>query len=312
MHGTLAILTLCLRLLRSRCVARGEADDKAVAEFYAKRTVTIAVGFSAGGNYDSTRGWCRANRPAHSRQPHVIVQNMPGAGSRRLANTLANVGPHDGTMIGLPNQGIAMDQALGTEGVKFDARKFNWIGSPVEDNNVFWGWHTNPVKTIERRGGSEFIVRRDRTGLAHDVLYADHERPARYEIQGRRRLSRFERARHRHRDGRGRRPGGELDRAEGHRRLGRDGQGRSSCCSSGCASRRSAERPHAAGSGEERQASRDVEFLCLVSAMGRPFSLPRGRAGGAGGGYPDGLRGDDEGFRRSSKRRGGPGSTSCR
>ena len=90
--------------------------------------------------------------------PTVIVQNMPGAGSRRLANTLANVGPHDGTMIGLPNQGIAMDQALGTEGVKFDARKFNWIGSPIEDNNVFWGWHTNPVKTIEDAREREFVV----------------------------------------------------------------------------------------------------------------------------------------------------------
>ncbi len=67
-------------------------------------------------------------------------------------------GPHDGTMIGLPNQGIAMDQALGTEGVKFDARKFNWIGSPVEDNNVFWGWHTNPVKTIEDAQQQEFVV----------------------------------------------------------------------------------------------------------------------------------------------------------
>ena len=48
-----------------------------------------------------------------------------------------------------------MDQALGTEGVKFDARTFNWIGSPVEDNNVFWGWHTNPVKTIEQDGRTQ-------------------------------------------------------------------------------------------------------------------------------------------------------------
>ena len=61
-------------------------------------------------------------------------------------------------MIGLPNQGIAMDQALGTEGVKFDARKFHWIGSPIEDNNVFWGWHTAPAKTIEDAQQREFVV----------------------------------------------------------------------------------------------------------------------------------------------------------
>ena len=135
------------------------ADDKAVVEFYGKRTVTIAVGFSPGGNYDLYARLVGRHIGRHiPGNPTVIVQNMPGAGSRRLANTLANVGPHDGTMIGLPNQGIAMDQALGTDGVKFDARKFNWIGSPIEDNNVFWGWHTNPVKTIEDARQREFIV----------------------------------------------------------------------------------------------------------------------------------------------------------
>jgi len=135
------------------------ADDSAIAAFYAKRTVTIAVGFSAGGNYDLYARLVSRHIGKHiPGNPTVIVQNMPGAGSRRLANTLANVGPHDGTMIGLPNQGIAMDQALGTEGVKFDARKFQWIGSPIEDNNVFWAWHTNPVKTIEEARQREFVV----------------------------------------------------------------------------------------------------------------------------------------------------------
>jgi tripartite-type tricarboxylate transporter receptor subunit TctC len=135
------------------------ADDKAVAAFYAKRTVIIAVGFSPGGNYDLYARLVSRHIGRHiPGNPTVIVQNMPGAGSRRLANTLANTGPFDGTMIGLPNQGIAMDQALGTAGVKFDARKFNWIGSPIEDNNVFWGWHTNPVKTIEDAKQREFVV----------------------------------------------------------------------------------------------------------------------------------------------------------
>ena len=150
--GLATVFTLLLPLAAS-------ADDKAIAEFYAKRTVTIAVGFTPGGNYDLYARLVSRHIGKHiPGNPSVIVQNMPGAGSRRLANTLANVGPHDGTMMGLPNQGIAMDQALGTEGVKFDARKFNWIGSPVEDNNVFWGWHTNPVKSIEDAQQREFVV----------------------------------------------------------------------------------------------------------------------------------------------------------
>jgi tripartite-type tricarboxylate transporter receptor subunit TctC len=117
------------------------------------------VGSSAGGNYDLYARLLGRHIGQHiPGKPTVVVQNMPGAGSRRLANVLSNVGPHDGTMIGLPNQGIAMDQALGAEGVQFDARKFHWIGSPIEDVNVFWAWHTNPVKTIEDAKQREFVA----------------------------------------------------------------------------------------------------------------------------------------------------------
>ena len=104
-------------------------------------------------------GWSRAiSARTFPASRLVVVQNLPGAGSRRLANVLSNVGPHDGTMIGLPNQGIAMDQALGAEGVQYDARKFRWIGSPIEDVNVLWAWHTNPVKTVEDAKQREFVA----------------------------------------------------------------------------------------------------------------------------------------------------------
>src|SRR5689334_6980204 len=104
-----------------------DADD--IADFYAKKTVTIAVGSSAGGNYDLYARLVGRHLGRHiPGTPTVVVQNRPGAGSRLLANVLYNVSPHDGTLIGLPNQGIAMDQALGADGVQFDARKFFWIG----------------------------------------------------------------------------------------------------------------------------------------------------------------------------------------
>ena len=133
------------------------ADD--IADFYARKTVTISVGSSAGGNYDLYARLVGRHLGRHiPGAPTVIVQNMPGAGSRRLANVIYNVGPHDGTMIGLPNQGIAMDQALGAEGVQFDARKFHWIGSTIEEVNVFWAWHTYPVRSIEDAKLHEFVA----------------------------------------------------------------------------------------------------------------------------------------------------------
>jgi tripartite-type tricarboxylate transporter receptor subunit TctC len=133
------------------------ADE--VADFYARKTVTIAVGFSPGGNYDLYARLLARHIGNHiPGRPSVIVQNVPGAGSRRLANVLHTIGPHDGTMIGLPNQGIAMDQALGSDGVQFDARSFHWLGSPIDEVNVFWAWHTHPIRRIEDAKEREFVA----------------------------------------------------------------------------------------------------------------------------------------------------------
>src|SRR4051812_6842617 len=147
------ILAIIATLLSSPATA----DD--IGDFYAKKTVTMAVGSSAGGNYDLYARLVARHLGRHiPGAPTVVVQNRPGAGSRLLANVLYNVGPHDGTIIGLPNQGIAMDQALGAEGVQFDARKFHWVGSTIEEVNVLWAWHTYPVRTIEETKLREFVA----------------------------------------------------------------------------------------------------------------------------------------------------------
>ncbi|HWG04363.1 MAG TPA: hypothetical protein VG271_05050 [Beijerinckiaceae bacterium] len=135
------------------------ADERSVADFYAKGTVTIAVGFSAGGNYDLYARLLARHIGSHiPGKPNVIVQNMPGAGSRVLANTLFTVGPQDGTMIGLPNQAIATDQATGVAGAQFDARKFRWLGSPDNDVQVAWTWHTSKAKTFEAATTNEVVL----------------------------------------------------------------------------------------------------------------------------------------------------------
>jgi tripartite-type tricarboxylate transporter receptor subunit TctC len=51
--------------------------------------------------------------------------------------------------MGIADQSIPLEQALGDVGVKFDSREFNWIGNPNADNNVLTTWHTSPVKTID-------------------------------------------------------------------------------------------------------------------------------------------------------------------
>jgi hypothetical protein len=54
---------------------------------------------------------------------------MPGAGSLRSANYLYNVAPKDGSAFGLFARGIAMQPLFDNQGIQFDARRFNWLGS---------------------------------------------------------------------------------------------------------------------------------------------------------------------------------------
>jgi tripartite-type tricarboxylate transporter receptor subunit TctC len=124
-------------------------DDAALAQFYAGKTVTISVGFSSGGVFDLYARVLARHIGAHiPGKPNVIVQNVPGAGGRRLANLFQKAGPHDGTAIGITTPGIVTDQVMQAEGVQYDLRKFHWVGSPADEVNVLWVWHTTPVKTL--------------------------------------------------------------------------------------------------------------------------------------------------------------------
>ena len=46
--------------------------------------------------------------------PAIVVQNTPGAGSMRAANTLYNVAPKDGTAFGMFGRGMALEPLIGS------------------------------------------------------------------------------------------------------------------------------------------------------------------------------------------------------
>ena len=72
-----------------------------VADFYKGKTITILVGSTAGGGYDTyARMIARYFSKHMPGNPSVIVSNMPGAGSNLAANAIYNVSPKDGTFIG--------------------------------------------------------------------------------------------------------------------------------------------------------------------------------------------------------------------
>src|SRR3954470_15004580 len=74
---------------------------------YAGKTVTIIVGYKAGGGYDATARLLARHLPKHiPGKPTIIVQNMPGANSMIAANHVYNVAKPDGLTIGTFNRNL--------------------------------------------------------------------------------------------------------------------------------------------------------------------------------------------------------------
>jgi tripartite-type tricarboxylate transporter receptor subunit TctC len=126
---------------------------------YAGKTVQMVIGFGPGGGYDAWARTVGRHMGKHlPGNPTVVPQNMPGAGSFVAANHLYNVAAKDGTVIGI----IARDAALGplskAPGVRFDATKFSWLGTPTKETNVCIAMATAAVKSVQDLAGKELIL----------------------------------------------------------------------------------------------------------------------------------------------------------
>ena len=106
-------------------------SEARAAKFYKGKTIKLIVGTNPGGGYDT---YARViakhigrNIPGN---PSIIVQNIPGAGSLIAANYLYNVVKPNGLTMAMLISGLVMEQAMGQKAMKFDIRKFHWIGAP--------------------------------------------------------------------------------------------------------------------------------------------------------------------------------------
>ena len=135
------------------------ASAETVEEFYKGKTVTVMIGYTAGGTDDV---WARLIAKYLSDylpgKPTVVPTNVPGAGSLLLANQIYNTQPKDGTVIGLINRGVPFEPLLGGLGTRFEPLKFNYIGSPDRDTLVCAGRTDATVQSMQDLLTKEFIV----------------------------------------------------------------------------------------------------------------------------------------------------------
>jgi len=103
----------------------------AQADFFKGKTLTIIQGRNPGGTGDiRTRTLVPFLQKHIPGNPTIIMEYMPGGGSRKAANHLFSTVKPDGLTIGNVSSGMVSAAVLKTKGVLYDLDKFLYLGSP--------------------------------------------------------------------------------------------------------------------------------------------------------------------------------------
>ncbi len=146
MIGMLRSCAALVLLLAAMAPARA-ADD--VAGFYRGKQIRFIVGSAPGGTYDLLARIVARHIGAHiPGNPLIIVQNQPTAGGLAMTNQLYALGPRDGTVIGVPLNGIPAAPLLQPQAAHFESAKLIWVGSTHSEPYVAYVGHTAPVRAL--------------------------------------------------------------------------------------------------------------------------------------------------------------------
>lgn len=148
-HASLAgVLALVL------CGASAKAD--AVADFYRDRTVTVVVPAGMGGSIGLYAQLFSNHFGRHiPGAPNVILQSRPGSGGVTAAAYVYNAAPRDGTVVAQLLSPSILAPVL--RKAKFDATRFQWLGTISPRASVISVWHKAPATTLEALKETEVI-----------------------------------------------------------------------------------------------------------------------------------------------------------
>ena len=120
--------TLCRRVVIGIALVVGLfAAGSAQAQYYKGKTITILIGFPAGGGSDVQARIYQRHLAKHiAGNPKIIVKNLPGAGSLKAQNFMALKAKKDGSIFMFSNF-QPMGQLLGSPGVRFKYADFTWL-----------------------------------------------------------------------------------------------------------------------------------------------------------------------------------------
>jgi tripartite-type tricarboxylate transporter receptor subunit TctC len=117
------------------------------------------VSAGAGGGYDTlARTLARFLTRHLPGNPIILVRNMAGGGGLAAANALFSGAETDGTYIGLLQSQTPFDPLLGAREARFDATKFNWLGTPRVETGLFVLWNAVPIDTLAQAKERDITV----------------------------------------------------------------------------------------------------------------------------------------------------------
>jgi tripartite-type tricarboxylate transporter receptor subunit TctC len=144
----------------------------AQSNFYEGKTVTLIIGAKGAGSLIAATQIVAHHLGKHiPGKPTVIVQEMPGAAHLLATNNVFNVSKPDGLTLLASNPNVAVAQLAKVEQVRFDVRKFHWLGSTGADGVALSIRADLPYKNFEdiRKANQELIVGTTGPGSnAHD------------------------------------------------------------------------------------------------------------------------------------------------
>jgi tripartite-type tricarboxylate transporter receptor subunit TctC len=145
----------------------------AQADFFKGKTITIVVGARVVGSLSIAAQLVSRQLGQHiPGNPTVILRQMPGGAHLVASGHVYNVAEPDGLTVLAANPAIAMAQLFKMPAVRFDVRKFEWLGSSGSDGVLFAIRPDLPYKTFKdiQSANPELVIGTTGPGSnAHDV-----------------------------------------------------------------------------------------------------------------------------------------------
>ena len=147
-------------LIGAAIVSLAVTSSRAQTDFYKGKTVSIVIGAKTGSLAIAAQLVSHHIYKHIPGNPTVIFRQQPGAAHMNATNHIYNVADADGLTILAANPNVAMSQLAKVSQVRFDVRKFEWLGSSGPDGAMFSIRADLPYKTFKefKDSGKELIV----------------------------------------------------------------------------------------------------------------------------------------------------------